>query len=161
MVVPFGRWWTPPKLMVVRKPTFKKLWLDFQGYNIFQMGWNYQPENCIDTESIPPFPFSSLFSLHLAPSFFLLWGPGAPYCEAVGASAVFFEPRGGSLGWVFLCPKKKIWKIVPKYIKCDRYFWLKIIWFHLDVGWVSFKEFGFSKLWGGIFWQNAGSVAVA
>ena len=32
MVVPFGSWYqTPTKIMVVRKPTYKKWWLDFQA----------------------------------------------------------------------------------------------------------------------------------
>ena len=31
MVVPFGWWSTPTKIMLVRKPTYKKWWLDFQG----------------------------------------------------------------------------------------------------------------------------------
>ena len=29
--LPFGRWHTPTKIMVVRKPTYRKWWLDFQG----------------------------------------------------------------------------------------------------------------------------------
>ena len=30
-MVPFGRWKNPTKIMVVRKPTYKEMWLDFQG----------------------------------------------------------------------------------------------------------------------------------
>lgn len=34
MVVPFGWWSTPSNIMVVRKPTYSKWWLDFQGYQL-------------------------------------------------------------------------------------------------------------------------------
>ena len=54
--------------------------------------------------------------------------------------------------------KKDLKNCAKKYIKCDRYFLIEN---HLvPLGcWMSFLLF--FRVVGGIFWQNAGSVAVA